>query len=235
MPKAMCSPVKWSAPGVVLTHCAAEGSGAEQLWKMPVDGGQPTALTAVNTLDNAPGFQGNYGNWKRLRNAKWHLPPHGWRVRHFVRVPPDAGRPHRKGDDPGLKDSADLAGVSGDKLVIVGQVGCGGGTSLVAYDPVANTRRAARSAHHQGWRHRQRPSLSEREVRHTMKRFTVLSAVATAFAVSVGMPATAQANSVPPCRTGQVVPKYGLEESALRSSRSSAEVRSWRPVISRAR
>ena len=47
-----------------------------------------------------------------------------------------------------------------------------------------------------------------------MKRFTVLSAVATAFAVSVGMPATAQANSVPPCRTGQVVPQYGLEGSA---------------------
>src|SRR5882757_5432180 len=46
MPKAMCSPVKWSAPGVILTHCAAEGGGGEQLWKMPVDGGQPTALTA---------------------------------------------------------------------------------------------------------------------------------------------------------------------------------------------
>ncbi|MDT5067102.1 MAG: hypothetical protein QOK02_3257, partial [Mycobacterium sp.] len=31
------------------------------------------------------------------------------------------------------------AGTSGDKLVIVGQAGCGGGTSLVAYDPKTNT------------------------------------------------------------------------------------------------
>ena len=29
--------------------------------------------------------------------------------------------------------------MSGDKLVIVGEVGCGGGTSLVTYDPAANT------------------------------------------------------------------------------------------------
>jgi TolB protein len=42
-------------------------------------------------------------------------------------------------DIPGLGDSIDLAGVSGDKLLVVGQTGCGGGTSLVAYDPVANT------------------------------------------------------------------------------------------------
>jgi TolB protein len=40
---------------------------------------------------------------------------------------------------PGVKDSVELAGTSGDKLVIVGQVGCGGGTSLVSYDPTANT------------------------------------------------------------------------------------------------
>jgi hypothetical protein len=40
---------------------------------------------------------------------------------------------------PGVSDSAGLAGVSGDKLVIVGQVGCGGGDSLVSYHPAANT------------------------------------------------------------------------------------------------
>jgi TolB protein len=40
---------------------------------------------------------------------------------------------------PDLKGSVELAGVDGDKLVVVGQVGCGGGTSLVTYDPKANT------------------------------------------------------------------------------------------------
>jgi hypothetical protein len=47
-----------------------------------------------------------------------------------------------------------------------------------------------------------------------VKRLTVLAAVATAFAATVGMPATAQANSAPPCRTGQVVAQYGLEQAA---------------------
>jgi hypothetical protein len=139
MPKAMCSPVKWSAPGVILTHCAAEGSGGEQLWKVPVDGGQPTALTAVNTLDNAPGFQGNYGNWNAYETpGGTFLPTAGACGTSFVsRLTPD--RHTEKVTIPSLKDSAELAGVSGDKLVIVGQVGCGGGTSLVTYDPAANT------------------------------------------------------------------------------------------------
>ena len=39
----------------------------------------------------------------------------------------------------GASGSAGLAGVSGDKLVIVGQVGCGGGDWLLTYDPAANT------------------------------------------------------------------------------------------------
>jgi hypothetical protein len=47
-----------------------------------------------------------------------------------------------------------------------------------------------------------------------MKQLTVLAAVATAFAATVGMPATAQANAAPPCQTGQVVGQYGLEQSA---------------------
>jgi len=38
-----------------------------------------------------------------------------------------------------FSDSAELRGVSGDKLVILGKVGCGGGTSLATYDPVTNT------------------------------------------------------------------------------------------------
>ena len=63
MPKATCSPVKWWAPDLILTHCDGENDAGEQLWEVPLNGGKPTALTAVNTHDNAPGFQGNYGNW----------------------------------------------------------------------------------------------------------------------------------------------------------------------------
>ena len=42
-------------------------------------------------------------------------------------------------DVPGVSDSVDVAGVTGDKLVLLGKVGCGGTTSLLTYDPAANT------------------------------------------------------------------------------------------------
>lgn len=139
MPKAKCSPVKWSAPEVILTHCDVQRGGGEQLWKVPLDGGQPTALTAVNTHDDAPGFEGNYGNWNVFETSSGtFLPTAGACGTSFVaRLTPDGHT--EKVNIPGLKDSASLAGTTGDKLVIVGQVGCGGGTSLVSYDPAANS------------------------------------------------------------------------------------------------
>ena len=140
MPKAMCSPVKWWAPDVILTHCdAAKGGAGEQLWEVPLNGGKPTALTAVNTHDNAPGFQGNYGNWTAFQVAGGtFLPTAGACGTTFVsRLTPDGHTERVK--MPGVSDSAGLAGVSGDNLVVVGQVGCGGGNSLVTYDPAANT------------------------------------------------------------------------------------------------
>jgi hypothetical protein len=48
----------------------------------------------------------------------------------------------------------------------------------------------------------------------TIPRAVVLAAMATAFAGFIGMPAVAQADSPPPCRTGQVVAQYGLQQSA---------------------
>lgn len=139
MPEAKCSPVKWWTPGVILTHCTQRGAG-EQLWKVPLDGGKPTALTGVNTHEeNDPHFEDNLGNWNAYElPSGTFLPTAGPCGTAFVsRLTPDGGT--QRVDIPGVSDSAELAGVSGDKLVIVGEVGCGGGTSLVTYDPVANT------------------------------------------------------------------------------------------------
>jgi hypothetical protein len=144
MPEAKCTPVKWWTPGVILTHC---GGGGEQLWKVPLDGSKPTALTGVNTREqNDPHFEDNLGNLSAYElPSGTFLPTGGPCGTAFVsRLTPDGGT--RLVDIPGVfSDRADLAGVSGDKLVIVGEVGshvrresCGGGTSLVTYDPVAN-------------------------------------------------------------------------------------------------
>jgi hypothetical protein len=139
MPKAYCAPVKWWAPTVALAHCTAEAGSGEQLWEVPLDGGKPTALTAVNSHNNEPGFEGNYGNWNAYELPSGvFLPTAGACGTSFVsRLTPD-GHTTRV-DVPGLGDSVELAGISGDKLLVVGKVGCGGGTSLLTYDPVANT------------------------------------------------------------------------------------------------
>ena len=53
------------------------------------------------------------------------------------RLTPDG--PTTRVDVPGMSDSVRVAGVSGDKLELLGKVGCGGTTSLVAYDPATNS------------------------------------------------------------------------------------------------
>jgi hypothetical protein len=136
MPEAECTPVKWWTPGVFLTHC---GGGGEQLWKVPLDGSKPTALTGVNTREqNDPLFEDNLGNWNAYElPSGTFLPTAGPCGTTFVsRLTPDGGT--QRVDLNGISGSAELAGVSGDKLVIIGKVGCSGGDSLMTYDPAAN-------------------------------------------------------------------------------------------------
>jgi TolB protein len=40
---------------------------------------------------------------------------------------------------PGVSEDIVVAGATGDKLVLLAQVGCGGTDSLLTYDPAANT------------------------------------------------------------------------------------------------
>ena len=139
MSNATCAPVKWWTDDVLLAHCDIERGGGEQLWTVPLNGGQPTALTAVNTHDDAPGFEGNYGNWNAFETAGGtFLPTAGACGTSFVSKLTPGGHTERV-HIPGVSDSVGLAGVSGDNLVLVGQVGCGGGNSLVSYDPATNT------------------------------------------------------------------------------------------------
>jgi hypothetical protein len=56
-------------------------------------------------------------------------------MRHHIRVATDARRRHQTVHIPGVSDSVDLIGASGDKLVIVGQMGCSGGVERVILYP----------------------------------------------------------------------------------------------------
>ena len=72
MPKAMCSPdevvVRRCDPRALRLRNAVQG---EQLWEVPLDGGKPTALTAVNPdEDDDPRLPRTIcGNWSAIRIA----------------------------------------------------------------------------------------------------------------------------------------------------------------------
>ena len=138
MENADCTPVRWWAPTVVLANCSAEHGSGSQLWKVPIDGGAPTALTAVNSGDD-PAFGASIGE-----GSAWELPSGTFLqsagacgTAFLSRLTPD-GHTTRV-DVPGMSESVFVTGAAGDKLVLEGHMDCGGGTALVSYDPAANT------------------------------------------------------------------------------------------------
>jgi TolB protein len=130
-----CGPERWwdgEIGTTVLAHCNSDLMDQPQLWRMPIDGEAPTALTAPN-----PGV-GDFNAWElpagtfiqtasqcstyvlEKLNADGTTSP--------VTVP---------GSDPG--GSTFVIGVSGDDLIVRAAVSCGPGEALIDYDPAANT------------------------------------------------------------------------------------------------
>ena len=77
LPGAECSPVRWWTPTALLASCTARPADPyttsavpTQLWQVPLNGGTPTAITAVNPSDGSdPLWGGDFGD----SNA-WQLP-----------------------------------------------------------------------------------------------------------------------------------------------------------------
>ena len=140
IPQAICAPVRWWTPTVILAHCTVERSSANQLWEVPLDGGAPTALTALNSgQENDPGFGGDIDD-----GIAWQLPSGTFLqsagacgTEFLSRLTADGHTTQVK--VPGVSPNVIVAGAAGDKLVLRGQVGCSGTTSLLAYAPAANT------------------------------------------------------------------------------------------------
>jgi TolB protein len=139
-PLTECSPVRWWTSTAILAHCSKYPSS--QLWQVPLDGGAPTALTAVNTVPFDPGYGQDVGD-----EDAWQLPSGtflqsrqvqgascGWGF--LSRLTP--GLHTTKVTVPGAETGVLVTGVTADKLVLRATVGCGGVTSLLTYDPAAN-------------------------------------------------------------------------------------------------
>ncbi|GAY16126.1 hypothetical protein MSZK_28520 [Mycobacterium sp. shizuoka-1] len=139
MPKALCAPVKWWTSTTLLVRCTAEGSSANQLWEMPLDGGAATSITALNSgQGDDPGFGGDLGDgdaW-RLPSGTFLQSAGACGTEFLSRLTPD-GHTARV-TIPGVSDSVVVTGAADDRLLVRGQLECGGTTSLVSYDPAAN-------------------------------------------------------------------------------------------------
>jgi len=138
MPNALCRPVRWWTPTVMLTHCTKEGSSASQLWEVPLDGGSPTALTAVNSgQQDDPGFAGiDDGIAWKLPSGTYLESAGACGTMFLSRLTPDGHTTRVHIDD--VSGGAFTVGVAGDTLVLRSQVGCGGSSALLRYDPSTN-------------------------------------------------------------------------------------------------
>jgi hypothetical protein len=135
-----CSPVRWWTSTVILAHCSKYPSS--QLWQVPLGGGAPTALTAVNTVPKDPGYGQDIDD-----EDAWQLPSGTFLQSRQVqgascawgflsRLTPDLQT--TEVTVPGAETGVLVTGVTADKLVLRATVGCGGVTSLLTYDPAAN-------------------------------------------------------------------------------------------------
>jgi len=139
MPKAICGPVKWWTPGSILVHCTVERSSANQLWEVPLDGGTPTPITALNSGQEDNGFGGDIGDgdaWK-LPSGTFLQSVGACGTVFLSKLTSDGHTTRVK--IPGVSDNVFVTGAANDRLLVRGQVGCSGSNSLVSYDPAANT------------------------------------------------------------------------------------------------
>jgi hypothetical protein len=127
-----CAPTRWWDTGstIVLARCS------NQLWLVPIDGGTPTALTAPNNGQKGP----DYGD-----TSAWRLP-----AGTYVQALGACGVIFlAKLNADGTTSPVSVPNVHGATIIVVGvnggdldlqaKAGCGGGQSLVDYNPSAGT------------------------------------------------------------------------------------------------
>ena len=134
-----CSPLRWwdeSSLATVLAACDAPGF-TSRLWLAPIDSSPPTALTAVNDGQKGPD----------LRDVSaWQLPAGTFvqaegacGYQYLAKLNPDGTTSpvSVSGVEPGR--SVIVAGINGADLDLRATASCGGGQSLVDYNPGTNT------------------------------------------------------------------------------------------------
>ena len=140
--QADCNPVRWwdETPGTtVLADCGGSDSRyTSSLWRVPIDGGAPTALTAPNNGQNGGRDNGDVNAWQ-LPAGTFVQALGGCGVIYLAKLDDDGTT--TPVSVPGVDDSksVEVIGVDGSALDLQAKAACGGGQSLLRFDPEANT------------------------------------------------------------------------------------------------
>jgi hypothetical protein len=133
-----CSPLRWwdETLATVLAACDAPGF-TSRLWLAPIDGSPPTALTAVNDGQKGPDLR-DVSAWQ-LPSGTFVQAEGACGYQYLAKLNPDVTTSpvSVSGVDSGR--SVVVAGVNGAYLDLRTTTSCGGGQSLVAYNPGTNT------------------------------------------------------------------------------------------------
>jgi TolB protein len=136
-----CEPVRWwdgDASTTVLARCSStEQEYTSNLWLVPIDGGEPTALTAQNDGQHSPDI-GDIDAWK-LPSGTFVQALGGCGVIYVAKLNPDGTTEKVSVPKADNDKSIGILGVDGSALNLHASAACGGGQSLLRYDPGTNT------------------------------------------------------------------------------------------------
>jgi TolB protein len=134
-----CAPLRWWDGGLATTVLArCEGTGyTSRLWLVPVNGDAPSALTAPNDGQKGPDL-GDANAW-RIPSGTFVQALSGCGRVYLAKLNADGTTTPVSVPKLDEGHSVVVVGVNGDHLNLQAKLACGGGESLVDYNPAANT------------------------------------------------------------------------------------------------
>lgn len=136
-----CRPVRWWDPlaTTVLATCSnADSWYTSSLWRIPLDGAAPTALTAPNDGQHSGRDLGDVNAWQ-LPAGTFVQALGACGVIYLARLAGDGTTTPVSVPNVDEHRSVEVIGVDGATLDLKVRAACGGGQTLLRYDPAADT------------------------------------------------------------------------------------------------
>jgi hypothetical protein len=131
-----CTPMRWWDAGSTIALARCSNSAGSQLWLVPIDGGKPTGLTAPNNGSHRPDY-GDVNAWQ-LPSGTYVQALGACGVVFLAKLNADGTT--SKVSVPEVHGATVVViGANGGDLDLQAKVGCGGGQSLIDYNPATNT------------------------------------------------------------------------------------------------